>query len=490
METSSTLDWESSYSERLECSTGWVARLEVFAIEDCEVVASLEAPLPPEEICLQLYQSMAPSPSGCSIQVPVSISPNGRHFTVLRTLYSLEGQIPTLSYTSEQITVNGDDKCSGFWALPKVDHWLQEAGSLILYWLYFDNADCYLSLVVQSHPNPLSVHVFALRRGQSPLLEFSGQAVQELPRPIEGYYPGRDRREFELAFHPHLPLLAIAGLSGIFLWDFGPKHAATGFINLDGTQNQTGYGKVQLLCFSADGNACILQRRGQLPTVVDISQHLSSKYSTLPSLQLRFGEDKCSRESLDISTPSVDRSINVSTHSALTASSNTHRTLLPGSTRLNSRGQDAGEAVLANEGEAISLSKFANTSQRQSMALSRIPRLAGSRDLKPSVVLQNSSDDTVKIVLDKGPSTGNRLSANKAQPMIVERNIGAIQRTHQALNGQPLLLTGGSSTFGLLDDRPFSLEDRGDTSRVPQVMISGKLESETEYEPVRKKVRR
>jgi hypothetical protein len=90
----------------------------------------------------------------------------------------------------------------------------------------------------------------------------------------------------------------------------------------------------------------------------------------------------------------------------------------------------------------VSLSSYSGSGgdSPQSLTLTRIPQLPGSKDIIPGVVFPSSPNDPVKIVLDKGSATTNRIVASQTQtiyPAVMERHISSIWRSHQAQTMRP-----------------------------------------------------
>jgi hypothetical protein len=306
--------------------------LEVLSIEDYEQAACLEIPLESDEVRLQIYQTMTCSVSGGTLQVPLSLSPDGRYFTILRTLFGLDREAGKLSYTAHIIPLKVDNFNKGFWQVPKMISWKPDPQRIYLYWIYFDDRGGYLCFVERTHSSPLTVSVIDLGKHGNGSLTFVAKNELLLPKqkldPLY-HHPRRDRGEFELAFHPYLPTIALAELSGTFIWNFTPRHPLprNGFVRLE-TDVGKGGGKVEMLSFSSDGNSCIMKRRGRLPIVYNIGGKLpSDKHSRNATLRL---VDKFSTVASSVATGSR-QAVAVSELSSLTVVPHAPGTIRAGS---------------------------------------------------------------------------------------------------------------------------------------------------------------
>lgn len=404
---------------------------------------------------------MTCSVSGGTLQVPLSLSPDGRYFTVLRTLFGLDPKAGTLSYTAHVVPLKVDNFNKGFWQVPKMMSWKPDPQRIYLYWFYFDDRGGYLCFVERTHSSPLTVSVIDLGKHGKGSLTFVAKNELFLPKqkldPLY-HHPRRDRGEFELAFHPYLPIIAVAELSGTFIWNFTPRYLLprSGFVRLESDVGEGG-GKVEMLSFSSDGNYCIMKRRGRLAIVYNIGGKLPSaeKSSTVVS-SVATG-----------SRPTVA----LSKLSPLTVTPHAPGTIRAGSCATTVQGKSAREIVLANAGREVSLSSYSDSGggSPQSLTLTRIPRLPGSNDIIPGVVFPSSPNDPVKIVLDKGSATTNRIVASQTQtiyPAVMERHISSIWRSHQA---QTMRLPRNESFFMIsegdkpVEDTPLPVPDQNQT---------------------------
>jgi hypothetical protein len=223
----------------LDYSTGWVARLEIFEVLNCVKVVTKDIPLEPSEILLHLYQTLL---SG-SVQFPLAISPNGRHITVLRTLYSLVGNGSpkgSLQYVPRIIRLPENGINKGFWSLPKKDATgyvienhvrmrRQDMAKIFHYWIFFDQQSRDLCVAEHTRGLPHSFSIFQLPPVTSKSLTSEPtlmiQRCCSLQPPtsllaLRTLSRSQVSKGFELVFHPFHPAVAIAGEKGIYIWNY------------------------------------------------------------------------------------------------------------------------------------------------------------------------------------------------------------------------------------------------------------------------------
>jgi hypothetical protein len=183
------------------------------------------------EVIIQLYQTLLKG----SVQFPLSISPDGRYFTVLRTLYSLVGEGQAMHCTSATIPLQLNELTKMVWAVPGMDdkgyrvHDYSRFGKqnlltqVYLYWVYFDDLGQDICVAEQIRYNPITFSVFQIQRSpsqsRSPDLTLVAQCRRWMTK-LESPYWHQDTKDFELAFHPFLPVIALAGSGGTYIWNY------------------------------------------------------------------------------------------------------------------------------------------------------------------------------------------------------------------------------------------------------------------------------
>jgi hypothetical protein len=97
-----------------------------------------------------------------------------------------------------------------------------ESDRVYLYWIFFDQQPHHLCFVDQIRYAPNSFTVFRLTSPNSEAAAsptFVAQSKRWL-RKFQSPYSPQDDKEFELVFHPHLPVIAVASRQGLYMWNF------------------------------------------------------------------------------------------------------------------------------------------------------------------------------------------------------------------------------------------------------------------------------
>ncbi|KAL6890861.1 hypothetical protein GGI43DRAFT_387319 [Trichoderma evansii] len=470
LEWSRHLDWDSDFSEIEQHSLGWVARLEIFDIEKSyeSSIVCLEMNIDANEVLLQLSQSQMCSSSGAVIQFPISLSSDGRAFTILRTVYSLRKTPDEHCATSHVLAI---DPSHQSWQPSITPRWKAHAGNLYLYWIYFDDQGQYLTFVEQFINHDLTVGVFSYNRTQS--IDTGPQFIARISIPLErdiiDYYPGRNRREFELAYHPFVGAMVVAGYNkSAFLWIFEDPRSLHPL-------SDDSEGKLEMLSFTSDGKSVVWKRGGDLPFAISVESLLPSKSQSVRLLDQSPESSAPSTMIPRIATASINLARS-ETPSEKRNGDNESRLLElnpPVSSRAATFGVGAGairpygsdalahepgkgdkdillmvsdrrvvaSRVPSPESDDNSGTTDENEDQKQlelrdnqNLILTRIPNW-GYKAASPTVVLPG------KRATQSSSSTGeNRLSHQKG-PLIVERQVRSIQRHNQHSAQKPLLLS-------------------------------------------------
>ncbi|KAM0264931.1 hypothetical protein ACHAQJ_000447 [Trichoderma viride] len=481
LEWSRHLNWDSDFSEIEQHSQGWVARLEIFDIEQSNdnVIGSLEMAIDSHEVLLQLSQTMMCSSSGAVVQFPISLSPDGRAFTILRTVYRLGGSLDGLCVTSHKLPIQPSHQ---FWQ-PSISCWKPDARSLYLYWVYFDDAGQYLCFVEQFINHDLAISAIRYNRAQNIDTDPQFIAKRSIPLPsgYVDYYPGRNRREFEVAYHPFVAAAVVAGYEEkAFLWTFGSPQSLQPLCDVTS-------GRLEMLSFTSDGKSVVLKRRGDLPSAISVESDLlsqSKSSSLLDPLRalsassiltspgtIMAATDLVSNTEIDDDNESDSIDFNMPSSRAV-ASKAGGGVIRAGSNAVaHVSGKDVKEVFLTVSDRQVVVSRVPsldkeynngtsneNDQQKQltlptsqNLMLTRIPNW-GFKAASPSVVLPREGGDPVRIVLDKESTTANRVSPSSSvvtdsrlsqqhSPVVVERHIRSIQRQNQYYGQEPLLLS-------------------------------------------------
>lgn len=237
---------EASYAKLRKYSSGWTGRYEVYSMVDSKCLVDLKMSLDADEIWYQILHSLWNKAGSWVIQFPLSISPDGESFTILRTLYALVIDRPasTISYRSSLLPVEDHRLMRTVWSETRgeighsphqrygkpedmwrpLDRW--NFHGLYAYWVFFspDGHDICIIDQICFAPNSIAIFSRDSRDGQAARL-----IVQE-EQWLRDYDPQDaqcsrafwdDRKAFNLCFHSHHPLLAIHASNRVFLCKFG-----------------------------------------------------------------------------------------------------------------------------------------------------------------------------------------------------------------------------------------------------------------------------
>ena len=92
-----------------------------------------------------------------------------------------------------------------------------------LYWIYFDDAGQHICIAEQVKYKPMNFRVLRMPKVTSTTKPSDFVIVAESSkwmRRLEQSYCLWNKKDFRLVFHPCLPVLALAGTAGIYLWNF------------------------------------------------------------------------------------------------------------------------------------------------------------------------------------------------------------------------------------------------------------------------------
>ncbi|KAK6209446.1 hypothetical protein LQW54_006299 [Pestalotiopsis sp. IQ-011] len=197
--------------------------------------------LDPTEVVSQLYQTLHLG----SLHFPLSISPSGTHFSVLRTLYTLVWQHRqglTGRCLASVVPLHLSSDMQAFWSVPQgqdafscfqIDAYSrlqrpENPSQVYLYWIYFDKRGQDMIVVEQAKSFPIAVSVFQLAkttghsRKADPTLLWRRYMPFKPQSRVESLEPTRQLagKLFELAIQPTLPVFACTTTAGIFVCNY------------------------------------------------------------------------------------------------------------------------------------------------------------------------------------------------------------------------------------------------------------------------------
>ena len=218
--TSDFISFKSWSKELKEITLGWTARYEVWLNSDPPSrLIDLRIPLEQNEIRIQMQQSLqwdsTMSSSAWEIQFPTAISSDLKHFTVLRTFYSLPSinEISNPELKPLLLDLNSNESLESFWN----DGLLPSSGAY-LYWITLSPDGRYIFFIDSPYveTRPMSLLVYEIHEVGEPRQVLMNSFTTDYVRvPIRGLL-----QRVSAMFHPEKPLLAFRLLGDTFLWTF------------------------------------------------------------------------------------------------------------------------------------------------------------------------------------------------------------------------------------------------------------------------------
>ena len=212
---------------------------------DSKSVIDLQISLDANEVWYQILHSLWNKSGIWVIQFPLSISPDGQSFTILRTLYTLviSASASTLSYRTSLLPVEVHKAMRTVWfetsgkigSCPlqryhqprNMDTILErrEFHGLYTYWVFFSPDASHICLIDQKCFAPNSIAIFSRNSGhdQSPRLVLQDTQWLRDFDPTDTHCSRAfwdDKKAFSLCFHTHHPLIAINTSTRVFLCKF------------------------------------------------------------------------------------------------------------------------------------------------------------------------------------------------------------------------------------------------------------------------------
>lgn len=189
-------------------------------------MASLEIPLPELDVWVRLCETLLRD----SAQIPISMSRDCRFFSVIRTIYHVTNDDGKFSYTS--CSLPRDCILQGFSSgKDPADLTFEDFNRyknddlkhVLLYWIYFDDCGQSLCYATQERSSPVLLRLFNLMISRGDRLQMKAAQFAERrfwTRDIGRPYGYRDEKEFEMCFHPYLPVVVHAWERATYAWNF------------------------------------------------------------------------------------------------------------------------------------------------------------------------------------------------------------------------------------------------------------------------------
>lgn len=162
-----------------------------------------------------------------------------RFFTVMRTLYHVRATSGRLEYTSHCLPTD-----SVLRVLPRNSIGISKTyeknpaeltwedfhrfrndvlKNVRLYWIHLNDRGEYLCYATQERSSPTCLKIFRISVSAGKKLRLETDLVAERSlwtRDIAKPYGDRDKKEFEVCFHPYFPIVVYAWAKGTYVWNF------------------------------------------------------------------------------------------------------------------------------------------------------------------------------------------------------------------------------------------------------------------------------
>ncbi|KKP06868.1 hypothetical protein THAR02_01065 [Trichoderma harzianum] len=412
-------------------SRGWIVRYEISQLSDQQVATSLDIPLPEFDVWARLCETLLRG----FIQIPISVSRDSRFFTVMKTLYHVKLEGNKLRYATHSLPIeldifgNTERKSQGYRkSLEELTYkdfsryYKDSLRRVSLYWIYLDDYGENLCYGSQERAAPARLIVFKISVSSFGEVKLETTKVAERQFWAKGIcpvYEDRDDKEFEMCFHPFLPVLVYAGAKGTYVWNFNTNMS-----------QKVGHGAadVAFLSCSETGESCILTPRGQRPEIIPIQSALAATGIREEDLRPKLKDAK-DTEQLVLSDgammapPDDDRLITKDW--TLTQAVSGHGKPLTSSNMIVGPSGIIKHVSVVNSGLTTSLHLWNKDGRDESIVLTRLPNSEGAASAKVSVIRSLSEEEPVQIIVDKTADTWSNITRAEPAvfPVMVERDI-------------------------------------------------------------------
>ncbi|UKZ82608.1 hypothetical protein TrVFT333_010401 [Trichoderma virens FT-333] len=416
-------------------SHGWVVRYDIRRLSDQHIVASLEIPLAEFDVWTRLCETLLCG----SVQIPMSVSRNSRFFTVMKNLYHVKLEGNKLRYTSHNLPIelntlrktdSNTERESHSRGIPQEELTYRDFSRyntdhlrrVSLYWIYLDDYGENLCYTSQERASPAHLRVFKIKVSSLNELNLDTTEVAERlfwTRGISTHYEDRDNKEFEMCFHPFLPIIVYASAKGTYVWNFNTSISI-----------KVGHGanEVAFLSCSETGESCILTPSGQRPEIIPIQSALSATGISDEDLHPKPKEKKDNEQLLLLDgsavAPPEENRITTKDWALANVMSGQGKPLTSSNMIVGSNGITKHVSVV-NSGLTTSLHLWNGDGRDESMVLTWLPNSEGADSAKVSVIRSVKEDEPIQIIVDKSADTWSKIDKTEpaAFPVMVERDI-------------------------------------------------------------------
>ncbi|KAH6721609.1 hypothetical protein BKA61DRAFT_729128 [Leptodontidium sp. MPI-SDFR-AT-0119] len=347
-------------------SSGWLFRYEILQINDQRVVASLEILLPEFEVTIYHIRNVSDRLVCVSSRLPIE--------PILGVSLKVSGgKVEAVEKKRSEITYKDTGRFRN-----------NGRQNTQLHWIYLDNSGENLCYATQERPLPNSLKVFRISICTDETLRLETQLVAERSFWTHDitYTPGEEGRDFEMCFHPFLPIVVYAWVKGTYVWNIDTKKCV-----------KAGHGSLNIssLTCSKTGSSCILSPRDQRPEIISIVQAMKDTGITDISPLGVVGEIESTNPVLKQEASTIDSTpdpsqISTKPWTLAHAILGPQKVMSSSIVTIAPNGSFNHISVL-NVGRSAVLNQWRDDGEDNSMTLSRVPNWVGAESANPSVIL-------------------------------------------------------------------------------------------------------
>lgn len=410
-------------------TSDWLAQYEIWTTHDSgKRLVELEIPLDPEEMRLQMLQSLwqdtttRDASSPWKMQFPIAISPTLHQFTILRTVYSLSrGENKTsIKVKSSVIPLGFNQDVKSSWTVLSYctkDASYRGKGASYSYWFRFSGDGRWIFFI--DHCN---VGVYSLYQAKilcPRIKSFIGGIKYKANEPMWAV---------DVAFHPVLPLLAYRVAKCVYLWAF-TESSSHPILHYETPRGQLSYPKT--MNFSSCGKHLVIQEdNSKFPHIHQIPFEILR--SLTPNRALEAAGDGLDGEDAIIKAPQQD---------FLPLQFDSKSMLHGNQVSIRNDGSSMG-FMASNTKENVSFGIWRSTNtgfEQEAWEISKLPQWDGMKGTTASIKLPEQGQPTVTFILNKAVQPENTLTNPFAEhlPAMVQQDIRDIRKSDAEGNLTP-----------------------------------------------------
>ncbi|XRM40200.1 hypothetical protein ABZX51_003520 [Aspergillus tubingensis] len=435
----------SSIQQVYRYSQGWAAQWNAYSADTQKLVSTLTVLIDKNEVMLQMLHTLWYSTRSKEwyLQFPISIAPDGRHFSVLRTVYVVGLTAGETTSTAMSLPLQEVPQIFNFWQTPQQElrgdnppWWSVDIGArstdqdscnVYFYWIFFDFHAQYICFIDQPLGEQNNIAVFAMTQETHALglsLALVAHTSKRLVAPKRAtqrlFDNEREVRQFMVVFHPSLPLLGLAVSRAICLWSFstGPNK----LIEVARIR-----GAIENLSFSSCGQRIVATCAGS-SDIIDIPRQFLGHQLDSNMCQQPIVSPQGSSKPTDSSaaSPHPNHALEA-TYANLLATDPASAAVFatpslytaPDGTPIVSQIRNKGTSIVASH---LAQGAGYDNASSQSFPITMLPRMPGIEELRPEMIRPRTVVDPHRLVLNSVKRSWVSLSrsAREEYPMLVE----------------------------------------------------------------------